>query len=215
VFGMRGGTKKNGVHITIIFAVLLASEYKKRLWERLPEIEISDYEIENQLVFSGRLWQASCIEIEEMRNIIGSIIAKVVYEEKESGYLSMIPIIINYAIGIIDIRTCISEHDLEILKKIEYARSANLMAIKLLNLCMDDNSQPGKVIQDILACNVSHKIIFLQLESILFRCQVKNKEKLYVEMYFRLEEEEFDGRENLQKMVMARMMWEKSKITVK
>ncbi|MCI8496268.1 MAG: hypothetical protein HFI74_11420 [Lachnospiraceae bacterium] len=212
---MRGGTKKNGVHITIIFAVLLASEYKKRLWERLPEIEISDYEIENQLVFSGRLWQASCIEIEEMRNIIGSIIAKVVYEEKESGYLSMIPIIINYAIGIIDIRTCISEHDLEILKKIEYARSANLMAIKLLNLCMDDNSQPGKVIQDILACNVSHKIIFLQLESILFRCQVKNKEKLYVEMYFRLEEEEFDGRENLQKMVMARMMWEKSKITVK
>ena len=80
---------------------------------------------------------------------------------------------------------------------------------------MDDNSQPGKVIQDILACNVSHKIIFLQLESILFRCQVKNKEKLYVEMYFRLEEEEFDGRENLQKMVMARMMWEKSKITVK
>ena len=127
----------------------------------------------------------------------------------------MIPIIINYEIGIIDIRTCISEHDLEILKKIEYARSANLMAIKLLNLCMDDNSQPGKVIQDILACNVSHKIIFLQLESILFRFQVKNKEKLYVEMYFRLEEEEFDGRENLQKMVMARMMWEKSKITVK
>lgn len=153
-----------------------------------------------------------------MRNIIGSIVAKVVYEEKESGYLSITPIIINYAIGIVgilDIRTCISEHDLEILKKIEYARGANLLAVKFLNLCMDDNSQPGKVIQDILTCNVSHKIIFLELESILFGCQVKNKEKLYLEMYLRLEEEEFDDRKELQKRVMEHMMKEKSKITVK
>ncbi len=210
--------KKSGVHITLILAVLLASEYKKRLWERLPEIGISDYGIENQLIFSEQLWWAPCIEIEEMRNIIGSIIAKVVYEEKESGYLSMIPIIINYAIGIIDIidiRTCISEHDLEILKKIEYARGANLLAVKLLNLCMNDNSQPGKVIQDILACNVSHKIIFLELKSMLFGCQVKNKEKLYVEMYFRLVEEEFDDRKELQIRVVEHMMKEKSKVTVK
>ena len=210
--------KKNGTHITIILAVLLASVYKKRLWEQLPEIGISDYEIEKQLTTSKMSQWTPCIKREEMRNIIGSIVAKVVYEEKESGYLSMIPIIINYAIGIVgilDIRTCISEHDLEILKKIEYARSVNLLVVKLLNLCMDDNGQPGKVIQDILACNVSHKIIFLELESILYWCQVKNKEKLYVEMYLRLEEEKFDGRENLQKMVMAHMMKEKSKVTVK
>lgn len=80
---------------------------------------------------------------------------------------------------------------------------------------MNDNSQPGKVIQDILACNVSRKIIFLELKSMLFGCQVKNKEKLYVEMYFRLEEEEFDDRKELQIRVVEHMMKEKSKITVK
>lgn len=195
-----------------IIAVLIVSKFKKRLWECVPDIGWEDKIIEEKLLHGrGYILEDSCIGTEELRNIIGSIIGKVLYEAGESNYLAMIPFFINAPI---DIRRCVSEHDMEELKRIKYRKGTNILAVKLLELCMDENEHPAEIMENLLDIDVSRIVIYKELRNMLYFCRMENKERLRVELCLRLEDEEFEGRKTIQRLVIEDMLEAKRKVAV-
>ena len=121
--------------------------------------------------------------------------------------MSLIPTLVNEPI---DVRKCISENDVKELEQIEYSVGANLLTMKLLRMCMSDNTAPKEVLEDILSCAVERRIIYLELEIMLRYCVVRNKEKLWVEMYLRLEKENFDKSSQIKNRIIDDMIEAKS-----
>lgn len=79
-----------GYHMVIIPAVLIASKFKKRFWESNPDFGLADKMLEEEMLGEGSLKIGfPHIELEELRNIIGGIVGKILYEGKESNYLSI------------------------------------------------------------------------------------------------------------------------------
>lgn len=188
----------------MIFAVLIASKYKNILWNKIPNYILVDQMM--QMEFASELapvYEFMCIRTGELENIIGSIITKLIYETKETNYLSIIPYLITEKI---DIRRCVSKNDMKELRKIEYSVAANIFSIKLLQMCIEKNEKPKEIVEDILKCKLQHRIIFWGLERVLHHCKVENKENLLVEVYFKLIDENFEGSHQIRNKVLEDMM---------
>lgn len=187
-----------------IIGVLLASKYKKELWARVPDLPFVDQCIQKELLSRTEIyWDVRCIGEEELQNIIGNIIDKLTLDEKENSYLSIIPLLIHSKI---DLRNCISENDIKKLGRIECVIGANILSVKLLQMCMAENADPNKLIEEILAVNMPHKAIFMELENVLRYCRVDNKEKIWVVVYQKLESEDFEGCRQIRNRIMNDMM---------
>lgn len=191
--------------VNIIIALLVSSKYKLNLWEQVPDFLLVNEMLEAEFIRPAHRYMA--ILSEDLEKIIGSIISKIINDVKESNYLSLIPTLVNEPI---DVRKCISENDMKELEQIEYSVGANLLTMKLLGMCMSDNTAPKEVIEDILSCAVERRIIYLELEIMLRYCVVRNKEKLWVEMYLRLEKENFDKSSQIKKRIIDDMIEAKS-----
>lgn len=187
-----------------VIGVLLASKYKKELWASVPDLLFVDQCIQQELLCCTEIsWNVQCIGEEELQNIIGNIIDKLTLDEKENCYLSIIPLLIHCKI---DLRNCISENDIKKLGRIEYATGANILSVKLLQMCMAENADPYKLIEEVLAVNMPHKAIFMELENVLRYCRVENKEKIWVVVYQKLESENFEGCRQIKNRIMNDMM---------
>lgn len=187
-----------------IIGVLLASKYKKELWARVPDLPFVDQCIQQELLSRTEIyWDVRCIGEEELQNIIGNIIDKLTLDEKENSYLSIIPLLIHSKI---DLRNCISENDIKKLGRIECVIGANILSMKLLQMCMAENADPNKLIEEMLAVNMPHKAIFMELENVLRYCRVDNKEKIWVVVYQKLESEDFEGCRKIRNRIMNDMM---------
>lgn len=154
-----------------------------------------------ELLKSG--YRKSRIPVEILQKAISSIIGKIIYDSKESNYLSIIPTLISEPI---DIRRCISENEMQELEQIAYSVGANLLTMRLLKMCMDKNDSPDKILDGFLACDVPRNIVYREIEIMLRYCPVENKEKLWVETYLRLEKEDFEECGQIRQGVMDDMM---------
>lgn len=193
-----------GYQMYAIIGVMLASRYKKELWARIPDLPFIEQMIQQELLCCTKIyWDVRCIGEEERQNIIGNIVGKLAFDEKESSYLSIIPLLIH---GRIDLRSCISENDMKKLGRIEWAFDANILSVKLLQMCMADNDEPYKLIEEMMAVNMPHKAIFMELENMLRYCRVENKEKIWVAVYQKLENEDFEGCQQIKNRIMNDMM---------
>ncbi len=187
-----------------IIGVLLASKYKKELWAMVPDLPFVDQCIQQELLSRTAInWDVGCIGEEELQNIIGNIVDQLIFDEKESSYLSIIPLLIHRKI---DLRDCISENNRKKLGRIECVIGANILSVKLLQMCMAENADPNKLIEEILAVNMPHKAIFMELENVLRYCRVENKEKIWVAVYQNLESEDFEGCRQIKNRIMNDMM---------
>lgn len=146
------------------------------------------------------------ISREDVGNAIGDIVHKVLYDEKENNYLSMIPFFIDRKI---DIRKCITEADMRNLEQMEYTVGANLLAVKLLGMCMYENEKPGEVLEDILSCSVLRKTMYEELENMLYYCKIENRERLLTGLYLKLEEEDFGEKQEMGDRILNFMMEQK------
>ena len=88
----------------------------------------------------------------------------------------------------------------------EYVIGANILSMKLLQMCMTENDEPHKLIEEILSVNIPHKAIFMELENMLRYCRVENKEKIWVVVYQKLESEDFEGCQQIRNRIMKDMM---------
>lgn len=187
-----------------VIAALAGSRFKGNLWKQNPDFLLVDEMLETEYTYNRN----SKIQTEVLEKAIGSIISKLVCDGKESNYLSIIPTWINESI---DIKKCISENDMRELEQIEYSVGANLLAMKLLRMCMNENEMPGELLEDLLKCDVPRKIIYWELEKMLRYCTVKNKEKIWVEMYLKLEKDDFDRSWKIKEGIINDMIEAKSK----
>ena len=193
-----------GYHMYEMIGNLLASKYKKELWSRVPDLVFAEQMIQQELLQRTEIyWDLKCIGEEELQNIISNIIDKLIYDEKESSYLSIIPLLIHSKI---DLRNCITERGMRKLDQIECVIDSNILSMKLLRMCMAENDAPYKLIEEILAVNMPHKAIFMELENMLRYCRVENKEKIWVVVYQKLENENFEGCQQIRNRIMNDMM---------
>lgn len=187
-----------------MIGILLASKYKKKLWEKVPDFALAEQMIQQELLqYTEISWFVECIGEEEQQNIISNIVNKLTYDEKENSYLSIIPLLIRSKI---DLRNCISENDMKKLDQIECVINTNILSIKLLQMCMVKNDDPHKLIEEILTINMPHKAIFMELENMLRYCRIDNKEKIWVVVYQRLVEEDFEGCQKIRDRIINDMI---------
>ena len=92
------------------------------------------------------------------------------------------------------------------LQNISYSNDYNRLAVYLLKMCKSENENPKEQIENLLKLNVDKKMIYLILVNMLHFCQVKNSEKLWIILYFRLEKENFNGSENIQDRILNDML---------
>ena len=187
-----------------VIAALAGSRFKGNLWKQIPDFLLVDEMLEIEYTYSRN----SKIQTEVLEKAIGSIISKLVCDGKESNYLSIIPTWINESI---DIKKCISENDMRELEQLEYSVGANLLTMKLLRMCMNENEMPGELLEDLLRCDVPREIVYWELEKVLRYCTVKNKEKIWVEMYLKLEKDDFDRSWKIKEGIINDMIEAKSK----
>ncbi len=196
-----------------VIAVLMISKFKKNLWKQVPDLSMIRMIIKQEIMQKDMIKSGfECIQIEELESIIGNITGRVIYEGKENHYLSLIPVIIDQPI---DLKKCISERNMRELEKLEYLVSSNVLTIKLLQLCISGYSTPRDFFDHILKIDLPHKVIYMELENMLRHCEMKNKESLWVEMYLRLEKEEFEEKGKIRARIFEDMMEAKCELTVK
>ncbi len=187
-----------------IMAVLMQSRFKKLLRSYSPDLEYVNTIIDTALINKTvSLMKRISIQATDLKNIIGNIIGKVVYDAKESVYLSIIPIIIN---DIIDLKDCILESTMQELAQLYCDAEINYLTIKLLQMCTGKNEQPNSILEDILKINLPNDLIFTELYNMLHHCIVENKDKILVSMYLKLENENFENCEQLRQDVFDDMM---------
>lgn len=184
-----------------MLTVLLSSGSAEILLKEMPDFAFLDLMLKAEITgksFSRRM----NIMPEEIERAISKIVAKICYEASESNYLALIPTIISDKINI---HNCISKQNMIQLEKISYTHPANKLAVKLLKLCMEENTNPGDLLDQIFSCNISSEVIYLELEIFLRFCDVANKEALQVILYLRLQNESFSGKSAIQSRLVNHM----------
>lgn len=178
-----------------MLTVLLSSGSAEILLKEMPDFAFLDLMLKAEITgksFSRRM----NIMPEEIERAISKIVAKICYEASESNYLALIPTIISDRINI---HNCISKQNMIQLEKISYTHPANKLAVKLLKLCMEENTNPGALLNELFSFDISLEVICLELEIFLRFCDVANKEALEVMLYLRLQNESFNGKSEIQK----------------
>ena len=74
---------------------------------------------------------------------------------------------------------------------------------------MSENERAGDILDDLFRCAVSGKLVYMELERMLRYCSAGNKEKFWVEMYLRLEDEDFEEKCQIRKRILNDMMEDK------
>ncbi len=190
-------------HMTDILAVLMSPKFRKRFWEQCPDFGPVERIAEEEL--RERKWRrhrVPCISAEEAETIIGNIIHKVIYEAEESSYLALIPWLIDDKT---DLKRCISGNDLKQLCQTDCRSESNRLTVKLLRMCLEENREPGRVVEEILQTGVPRAVIFTELENMLHFCEAENKEKLWVRTYLELMDETFAGSGELRGRILGDM----------
>ncbi|MDE6968927.1 MAG: hypothetical protein K2P69_04035, partial [Eubacterium sp.] len=171
----------------IVIAVLLASRFKGNLWKKIPDFVITDELMEAE--FEMVMWRYRKFRLDVFEKAIGSVISKLICDGKDNGYLALIPSLVAEPVNI---RKYISEYTMKELEQMEYSSGVSLLAMKILKMCISENERPGDILDDLFRCAVSRKLIYMELERMLRYCSAGNKEKFWVEMYLRLEDEDFE-----------------------
>lgn len=184
-----------------MLSILLSSDSAWILLKEMPNFSFLDLMLKEEIIekpFSHGL----IIEPEEIERAISKIIAKICYDASESNYLALIPTIIS---GKINIHNCISKQNMIQLEKITYTHPANKLAVKLLKLCMEENTNPRDLLDELFSLDISREVICLELEIFLRFCDVANREALEVMLYLRLQNESFNGKSEIQKRLANHM----------
>ncbi len=193
--------KKYAFRENFIIAALAGSKYKGEFWKQVPDFMLVDEMIE--AIYINKIQSDTIIYKEILEKYISSVVSKMILDAKESSYLSIIPTLISKPV---DIRKCISENQMRELEQLEYSVGANLLTVKLLKMCMSNDNAPDQLFGELFQCDISREVVYLELETMLRYCMVQNKEKLWVEMYLRLEDEEFEESGAIRKRILNDMI---------
>lgn len=189
---------KRGEHyynLNQMLSILLSSDSAWILLKEMPDFSFLDLMLKEERL-KITFFHETTLKPEEIERAISKIIAKICYDASESNYLALIPTIITDRINI---HNCISKQNMIQLERITYTHPANILAVKLLKLCMEENINPRDSLDEVFSCDISREVICLELEIFLRFCDVANKEALEVMLYLRLQNESFNGKSEIQK----------------
>lgn len=184
-----------------VLSILLSSGSAEILLKEMPDFAFLDLMLKTEIKEQS-FSHGITLKPEEIERAISKIIAKICYDASESNYLALIPTIISDKINI---HNCISKQNMIQLEKITYTHPANKLAVKLLKLCMEENTNPRDLLDELFSLDISREVICLELEIFLRFCDVANREALEVMLYLHLQNESFNGKSEIQKRLANHM----------
>lgn len=185
----------------IILLRLLGMNNWEEVIEAIP-VSYSAEKIVNSNVLLGKDLRGNyrCFEIEHFNQILSNIVKRELNSSTESKYLQLLPFIFSRELSFCDY---ISEYEMQKLDEKVYQDDTDRLAVELLKLC---RGQKKVYFDNLLELNVTPKVFYNWLVHVVCECDINNTDELGIKLFYKLQEEQFEGSENLRNRLFNNML---------
>ena len=180
--------------IFTIIIFVLNSKYHAKLQRTIQNLDfvenMSDMQMINEILYR-KPWGRTDKNTEK---IISIIVRYTINLTKESNYLV---ILLRIFMKHCKFSAHISSDEMIELEQIDCKNDYNKLAVYLLKLCNNEDKNVEKLIESIVDLKIDKKLIYSVLSNILHNCEINNRDKVWILVYFHLEQEEFEGQKEL------------------
>ena len=190
----------NRLFIIILFIV--QSKFIRKLLESVPDLYFIDKMSDTQLateIFRVRCHWPTPI----LSKLITDIVRFVADLGKENHYLHLLLWIFARKEEIV---IDITPDEREILENITYQNAYNQCAVYLLKLCSDQDANQEELLSALMHLNVDKNILYSVMSNLLCKCDIPHKDQVWVQTYFYLAEEEFEGCKEIRRKMIDDML---------
>ncbi|MDE7017673.1 MAG: hypothetical protein K2P65_08890, partial [Lachnospiraceae bacterium] len=185
-----------------IVLFIMYSKFKARLLENIPDLYFIDKMSDTQLateIFRVRCHWPTPI----LSKLITDIVRFVADLGKENHYLHLLLWIFARKEEIV---IDITPDEREILENITYQNAYNQCAVYLLKLCSDQDANKEELLSALMHLNVDNNILYSVMSNLLCKCDIPHKDQVWVQTYFYLAEEEFEGCKEIRRKMIDDML---------
>lgn len=189
-----------------VFAIIifiLNSKYYTKLSKNLANLEfvenMEDIKILNEIFY----WKGQERIVIQSERVISNIVRITIDSEKESNYLMVLLCVF---IQERKFSAHISSEEMMELEKIECRNEYNKLAICFLELCNNKNENFQNLLECMANLKVNKKILYTILANLLRNGEVDNRDKVWTLSYLRLEQENFEGKEEILNKMIDNML---------
>ena len=141
-----------------------------------------------------------CFGKEHFNQILSNIVKQELSSSIESKYLQLLPFIFCRELNFQDY---ISEYELQKLDEKIYQDDTDRLAVELLKLCCGKKEVN---LDRLFHLNVATEVLYNWLVHVVCECDIYNADELGVKLFYKLQEEEFEGSESLKIMLFNNML---------
>lgn len=176
----------------IILLRLLCAENWEEVVESIP-ISYSAEKIINVGVTFGKdiMNHYRCFKKEHFNQIMSNIVKLELSSSVESKYLQLLPFILNRELSF---QEYISDYEIQKLDEKIYQDDTDRLAVELLKLCRGNK---GVNRENLFNLNVTPEVFYKWLVHVICECDIYNADELGVKIFYKLQEETFEGSQEL------------------
>lgn len=176
----------------IILLHLLCTEKWKEVVESIP-ISYAAEKITNVGVAFGKdiMNHYRCFRKEHFNQIISNIVKLELSSSVESKYLQLLPFILNRELSF---QEYISDYEMQKLDEKIYQDDTDRLAVELLKLCYGKRNVN---LEKLFRLKVIPEVFYKWLVHVVCECDIYNADELGVKLFYKLQEESFEGSQEL------------------
>ncbi|MBR4982832.1 MAG: hypothetical protein IKY94_09755 [Lachnospiraceae bacterium] len=185
----------------IILLRLLGMEKWEDVVKGIP-VSYSAEEIVKANVLLGKDLRENyrCFKIEHFNRILSNIVKNELGSSAENKYLQLLPFTFSHELRFCDY---VSEYEMQKLDEKTYQDDTDRLVVELLKLC---RGQRKVNFENLFELNVKPKVFYNWLVHVVCECDISNADELGVKLFYKLQEEQFEGSENLKIKLFNNML---------
>lgn len=141
-----------------------------------------------------------CFKESVLNRIISNLVKAELASSGEGKYLHFLPFIFNKKLNFNDY---ISEYEMQQLDKKVYQDDTDRLVVELLKLCRGQESSNW---DNLFELNVSPEIFYNWTVHVVYECDIPNADVLSVKLFYKLQEEKFEGAQELKNELFNYML---------
>lgn len=185
----------------IILLRLLCMEKWEEVIDNIPVSYSAETMINGNVPLGSYLLsEYKCFKKEYFNQILSRIVKKELSSSTESKYLQLLPFIFGRELNFHDY---ISEYEMQKLDEKIYKDDTDRLVIELLKLC---RKKKDIDYDNLFELNVVPKVFYSWLVHVVCECDINNADELGVKLFYKLQEEKFEGSEKLKNTLFNSML---------
>lgn len=185
----------------IILLRLLGMKNWEEVINAIP-VSYSAEEFVDANVLMGKDLRGSyrCFNIKHFNQILSNIIKRELNSSAESKYLQLLPFTFSHELSFCDY---VSEYEMQKLDEKTYQDDTDRLVVELLKLC---RGQKKIDFNKLFELNVNPKVFYTWLVHAACECAIDRVDELGVKLFYKLQEESFEGSEMLKNRLFNNML---------